>query len=99
MTMIELRGACHDCAVPPGQPHVDGCDVARCTACGMQRIGCDHGGSDVGWGSLWTGIWPGYIEVAMYGLPSLNEVTFGATWSRRFQLWLRPLLPTNGETP
>lgn len=46
---------CPDCDVPPGCPHVDGCDVARCTACGKQRITCDHGGSDIGWGQTWTG--------------------------------------------
>lgn len=51
--------ACPDCAVDPGSPHEDGCDVAPCTECGFQRISCDHDDQDVGWGSIWTGTWPG----------------------------------------
>ncbi len=86
---IEFRGSCRDCAVKPGERHLDGCDVARCTACGYQRISCGHRGSDIGWQSLWTGIWPGDIEVAMYDLDSLNDVYDGASWSKRFQLWMR----------
>jgi hypothetical protein len=89
MTTIEVRGNCGDCSVTPGTPHIDGCDVARCTACGYQRIGCDHGGSSTGWGQLWTGIWPGDIEVAMYGYDSLNDVMRNAVWSRKHQLWLK----------
>lgn len=46
---------CPDCHVPPGQPHDDGCDTARCTSCGEQRITCKHGGSDIGWGQIWNG--------------------------------------------
>lgn len=33
---------CHDCAVAVGQPHDDGCDVARCLWTGLQRIACDE---------------------------------------------------------
>lgn len=32
---------CPDCAAHPGQPHVDGCDVARCLWTGHQRLACD----------------------------------------------------------
>lgn len=32
---------CHDCAVEPGQPHADGCDVAQCLWTGGQRLACD----------------------------------------------------------
>jgi hypothetical protein len=46
---------CPDCHVTPGQPHDDGCDNARCTACGKQRITCTHGASDTGWGQIWNG--------------------------------------------
>ena|GEM_PF-3008169 len=55
---------CHDCAVEPGQPHLDGCDVARCLATGRQRLDCDCGqcGKDV-----WTGEWPGLAECREYG--------------------------------
>lgn len=32
---------CPDCATPAGYPCADGCDRARCGACGGQRIACD----------------------------------------------------------
>jgi hypothetical protein len=58
----ELESAqknCHDCGVAPGERHLEGCDVARCTSCGGQRLGCDckDGQPDV-----WTGVWPGIKE-------------------------------------
>lgn len=31
---------CPDCQVEPGQPHLDGCDVARCLTNGGQRLMC-----------------------------------------------------------
>lgn len=46
---------CPDCKATPGTPHEDGCDVARCTVCGKQRITCEHSNKDVGWGEVWTG--------------------------------------------
>lgn len=33
--------ACPDCGVSPGEPHEDGCDVARCLFTGRQRLMCD----------------------------------------------------------
>jgi hypothetical protein len=45
---------CRDCHARPGQPHTDGCDVARCTVCGERRITCRHEGSEVGWGQVYT---------------------------------------------
>jgi hypothetical protein len=60
-------GDCGDCGTRPGQPHEDGCDVARCTVCGWQRIGCEHGTSDAGWGEVWSGVWPGYAECRELG--------------------------------
>lgn len=84
---------CPDCGVVPSVPHVDGCDVARCTVCGWQRISCDHAESDEGWGAIWTGRWPGDIEVEEGLAPDLNAlaeranlgelVWNGERWSRR----------------
>lgn len=62
--MSDLRN-CGDCAVKPGEPHTDGCDVARCMVAGYQRIGCpedhDHGRN------IWTGVWPGEAECREFG--------------------------------
>ena len=50
---------CHDCGVMPGEKHTEGCDVARCQACGGQRLscGCKECGDDI-----WEGLWPGTKE-------------------------------------
>jgi hypothetical protein len=58
---------CHDCGAIPGQPHDDGCDVERCSVCGMQRISCDCAGHDKSF-ARWTGLWPGEAEAGMLGL-------------------------------
>ena len=50
---------CPDCGVEPNEPHESGCDVARCTECGGQRLGCDCQNEDE---EIWTGIWPGIKE-------------------------------------
>ena len=58
---------CHDCGAAPGSPHDDGCDVARCMECGGQRISCKHYDSEIGWGQVWTGKWPGVAECEEFG--------------------------------
>ncbi len=63
---VELT-ACHDCAVLPGYEHADGCDVARCPECGMQRLQCEEH-EDSTLPAIWTGIWPGVIECVEYDL-------------------------------
>lgn len=50
---------CPDCQVSPGIPHIDGCDVARCRATGVQRLQCDCGKCR---SEIWTGMWPGVQE-------------------------------------
>jgi hypothetical protein len=86
---------CHDCGVAPGQPHVDGCDVARCRVCGWQRIGCDHCDSNVGWGQVWDGRYPGTLEVAEGLAEDLNELALmigrgELVWNG--QRWVRPVV-------
>jgi hypothetical protein len=85
---------CPDCQACPGDSHKDGCDVARCTVCGWQRISCDHGNTGLGWGAIWTGEWPGDVEVREYGLADLNDLAMMAArgqlwWDGRVQRWQR----------
>ena len=72
---IELPD-CHDCGVNPGQPHYEGCDVERCSVCGMQRLmcemttgGCKHHDPLF---ARWTGLFPGEAEAKAIGI-DLNE--------------------------
>ncbi len=69
---VSLR-SCGDCAALPGYEHGEGCDVARCPLCGIQRLQCyKHSRSTKP--SIWTGIWPGKIECVEHNL-WVKEVT------------------------
>ncbi len=63
---------CHDCNAKPGEPHQDGCDTERCSACGGQRLQCDCPEHDPLF-ARWTGFWPGKLEAIALGL-GLNEL-------------------------
>lgn len=58
---------CHDCNAKPGEPHMEGCDVERCSVCGGQRLVCSCEGHDPKF-SRWTGFWPGSLEAEALGI-------------------------------
>lgn len=57
---------CPSCGVEPCTPHRPGCEVERCSVCGLQRCQCDCHGHDPQF-SRWTGIWPGEAEAIVLG--------------------------------
>lgn len=67
---MELKH-CPDCNAEPGQPHLENCDVERCSVCGGQRFGDDCKGHDKAF-ARWAGVWPGKLEAEGLGV-DLNE--------------------------
>lgn len=88
--MNELQ-TCHDCGAKPGEPHIDGCDVERCSVCGGQRLQCGCAGHDKQF-ARWTGIWPGKVEAEYLGV-DLNE--FDVRYSELF--FVKPDIPDSEE--
>ena len=74
--------ACPDCRARPGQPHNRGCDVERCSHCGLQSLSCGAKTHDPLF-SRWTGFWPGYLEARELGL-DLNEFMVGGYYKAFF---------------
>ena len=59
---------CPDCSVSPGTRHLFGCDVERCSVCGMQALMCEeHIDVRDPVASAWTGEWPGLKECRELG--------------------------------
>ena len=90
---------CRDCGVLPGQVHVPGCDIALCKLCGFQDIG-DHDTDcpedDDRPSTVWTGRYPGLLEVEEWGLRDLNELaslqrTTLLRWDRDLERWVKDL--------
>ena len=49
----KIQETCHDCKVELGERHLEGCDTARCSSCGCQRLTCT---CESGEPDIWTGI-------------------------------------------
>lgn len=58
--------SCDGCRASAGHAHARDCTMARCPACGRQRIRCtEHAGRDLT--AIWTGQCPGVIECQEFG--------------------------------
>jgi hypothetical protein len=89
-----LEPNCPDCDAGIGQAHDDRCDVARCLATGLQRLG--HPPTCPCPPNVWTGQWPGTAECEEFGwmlgpdLPDLNRLLATAIWDPAARRWTRP---------
>ena len=86
-------GPCPDCSVAEGEPHQEGCDVARCKDCGRQELGCDHHAPM----TIWRGHWPGDAEVGVGLAKDLNELQLKGlrgelVWDQVKECWRRPVV-------
>lgn len=73
LDLLSTAENCPDCGAWPGQPHSDGCDVERCSACGSQRLSCACEGNHDKLFARWSGFWPGQLECLALGLVSRWE--------------------------
>ena len=83
MTLIEHPRPCPDCGVLPGWTHERGCDVERCSVCGLQAIGCGHDAEHDPAAAFWTGYWPGDETVRLLRFADQNELARYLAAARR----------------
>lgn len=87
--------ACPDCWVSPGEPHMAGCDVARCPLTGRQALSCNHAHAQQ---TIWTGEWPGVVECREFGWYVAVSRTTVRNWRDGFEDLNRlALAALNGE--
>lgn len=58
---MQVLNCCPDCGTGIGLPHMNECDIERCTSCGGQRVSCDCISHDPR-NSLWDGEWPYSVD-------------------------------------
>ena len=79
MDVIEVMDKCPDCAVAPGEKHLQDCDIERCSVCGKQFVSCRCLAHDKNF-ARWVGFFPGEIECYALGyvtdanMPDLNKL-------------------------
>ncbi|WP_410658343.1 hypothetical protein [Amycolatopsis sp. lyj-112] len=89
-----LEPLCPDCHAEIGHVHHELCDVARCLATGLQRLGHDFETCQCP-PDTWSGLWPGEAECLEFGwlygpgLPDLNRLMTNATWDPVAHRWIR----------
>jgi hypothetical protein len=75
--------------VPPGAPHEDGCDVARCVRTGRQRLTCARPRGHLCGFDTWSGQWPGLREAERYGVDLNTLMNSGRfVWNSATQEWV-----------
>lgn len=73
----ETARSCPNCGVAVGDPHVDGCDVARCTITGNQAIQCCGLDDIAGWVEAGEDISDGYT---VYHAGSCGQQVWTGVW-------------------